>query len=257
MSAEPPVQQGRRHGEALTATAAVVLFFTMAAMLAFEHSDTPPAPIDYRGPASPAPAQNWLVVPVPFVSAHLRSLPPSTTDTTTAFAPRDAYRGDGTSGVVVHDRQEIPVFDAPGGRAFAQLPAQQLSADTWLPVIGQQDGWLGTGQLSIAQQQQVRVHLGSERLHPIRDGRPAGTWTGVDRRRAHADRCGAHLSPRRNPGSAADVLPADPHPRHAQHGPGSRRQRTGHRRRPHPPDRGRITSESRLHPGPEHRVARV
>jgi hypothetical protein len=176
MSAESPVRPRRRHVEALAVTAVVVLLFTVAAVLVFGHRDPTPLPIDYYRPSAPAPAGTSPAVPVPVVSAQqLRRLPASTTNTTIARAPRDAHRGDGTSGAVVHDRRQVPVFDAPaavpsGGTRRNGLQLQLPSRPNG------STGWLGTGQLIIAlSSHEIRVHLGSARLQLLRDGRPAGT----------------------------------------------------------------------------------
>lgn len=95
--------------------------------------------------AQPAPTP---VAPPPPVAAgpvkpdELARLPKATTFGTTPDAPPDTRPRARPSGLVVHPNRTVPVYAKPGGQPIAALPATQLGADTWLPVIEQKPGWL-------------------------------------------------------------------------------------------------------------------
>lgn len=123
----------------------------------------------------------------------LTALIASTTNAKLPRAPRDTDPLATTDGEVVHPRRTLPVYAAPGSRPFAKVPTQQLKNDTWLPVIGQRDGWTkvllpsrpngSTGWLKSSQLEQrespylIRVHVGSRRLKLVRDGAEVGSWS--------------------------------------------------------------------------------
>jgi L,D-transpeptidase catalytic domain len=194
MSANRPAEPAARHQQGLTVTVIVVLLLAAAAALIFGRDATPQMPAVPHNSASQIPVDTSPPIPVPFVSAQqLAKLPATTTDATIAAAPRDTRRSDDTAGVVVHNRQPVAVFATAGGRPFARLPVTQLGADTWLPVIGQQSGWvqvllpsrpngsmgwLSTDQLSLARSNdEIRIHLAANRLQLVRSGRITGSWT--------------------------------------------------------------------------------
>lgn len=137
----------------------------------------PPAPA--AAPAAPG------VVPA------ADELPLSSTYTTVDGAPTDMGTGT-TDGTVVHPLRETPVRDAPDGRAIARMASEQFG-DTWLPVIGEQGGWLhvllpskparSTGWILAADVRRattpyvITVHLASKRLELVKNGTVTDTWT--------------------------------------------------------------------------------
>lgn len=138
-------------------------------------------------PAAPEAARNAVSGVDPVTAA----LPESTTYTTIDGAPIDATPENATDGLVVHPKRETPVHDAPDGRPFARLPKDQFGA-TWLPVIGQQPGWVqvllpskpngSTGWIRSADVDDattpyvVNVHLRSKDLQLVKDGKLIETW---------------------------------------------------------------------------------
>jgi lipoprotein-anchoring transpeptidase ErfK/SrfK len=139
------------------------------------------------------------ITPVPVVAArsvpNLDALPQATTYATTPEAPADVNLQEIPAGTVVHPRARIPAFTEPGGPAFAVLPPQEISSDTWVPVIATESGWVqvllpsrpngSTGWLStqdngldIAQTPfRIEVDRADFRLHLFRDGQEVGAWT--------------------------------------------------------------------------------
>ncbi|MEV6527655.1 L,D-transpeptidase family protein [Longispora sp. NPDC051575] len=132
-------------------------------------------------------------VAVPEVSAErLASLVEATTWTTVSAAPVDTDRQASGTGLVVHNDQAVPVFDAPGGTPIARLPQRQGASATWLPVIGGQTGWFlvllparpngASGWISASGVQvahspfEIHTSLSSMRLDLLRDGAVIGSW---------------------------------------------------------------------------------
>jgi len=163
-------------------------------------------------------------VPRPFVAlGDVRALPLATPGGDFPNAPKDRRPGRGTTGVVVHPRTLTPVFDRPGGTAFAALPSTLLGYETWLPVISYQNGWvkvllptrpggvtgwLDTDQLTSAMTGvEIRIYLRAGRLHLVREGRIAGIWRTEPRGARNAISGGRTflLAVRRDPRSRGDV----------------------------------------------------
>jgi lipoprotein-anchoring transpeptidase ErfK/SrfK len=119
-------------------------------------------------------------------------LPVSSTYTTVEGAPTDPDAAGRTDGLVVHPIRETPVHDGPDGRAIARMETTQFG-DTWLPVIGEENGWVhvllpsrpsgSSGWIRSADVERARtpyviqVHLESMSLELVRDGRVVGQWT--------------------------------------------------------------------------------
>lgn len=128
---------------------------------------------------------------VDLASVDMKSLKPSNTETRVKAAPKDAEQEQATSGVVVHPKRKVPVFDEPGGTAIAKLAPQQFG-DTWVPVIDQADGWYqvmlpsrpngSTGwirdeKLTEARSHHlIRVHTTSRTVELFEDGDLVGSW---------------------------------------------------------------------------------
>ncbi|MFF4236042.1 L,D-transpeptidase [Actinomadura geliboluensis] len=127
-------------------------------------------------------------------------VPEATTFTTVRGAPEDGAPGaagadgaGGTDGTVVHPTGPAPVFDRPGGRRIATLPATQLGGPTWVPVVetsgewrrvllpsrpNRASGWLaGTGLRTARTPYTVRVEVAKRQLTLLKSGRLAGRWT--------------------------------------------------------------------------------
>jgi hypothetical protein len=150
-----------------------------------------------RIPDGPRPGRHarrsTFKTPVPYVAlGDVRTLPVASPAGVFRGAPIDRRRGRATTGVIVHPRSLVPVFDQPGGRPFASLPTALLGYDTWLPVIGYQTGWVRvllparpagvTGWLdgdrlaAALTRTEIRIYLRAGRLHLVQDGRTAGIW---------------------------------------------------------------------------------
>ncbi len=71
---------------------------------------------------------------------QLTDLPEATTFGELTGAPEDPGTED--TGKVVHPKQDMAVYDSPGGEPFARLPAQQISSPTWAPVVAEQGDWV-------------------------------------------------------------------------------------------------------------------
>lgn len=120
----------------------------------------------------------------------LASLTPATTDTTLPDAPLDRSMAE-TEGDVVRPTTTLAVYATPGKRPFAKVPPQQFQ-DTWLPVVGREDGWVkvllpsrpngASGWLRESRVETarspyvVRVHLASRTIDIVYDGSTLGTW---------------------------------------------------------------------------------
>lgn len=155
--------------------------------------------MDHAPPATgegvPAPAQQTAAPIAPQPVLHPESLPQATTYSTIGAAPQDVNDRDAPDGTVVHPLRSIPVYRAPGAAPFAMLPVQEISSDTWVPVVAQEDGWvqvllpsrpngsvgwLSTQDSALAVTRtsyRVEVDRVAFRLTLIRDGTPVAAWT--------------------------------------------------------------------------------
>ncbi|WUH99062.1 L,D-transpeptidase [Spirillospora sp. NBC_00431] len=121
------------------------------------------------------------------------NIPAATTFTKVPGAPKDGEPGGATDGLVVHPDGPVPVFDRPGGRPVATLPAEQLGGPTWVPVVESSgawrrvllpsrpngsSGWIsGSGLRAARSPYTVRVDLAKRRLTLLKSARTAGRWT--------------------------------------------------------------------------------
>ncbi|MCU1627925.1 MAG: L,D-transpeptidase catalytic domain [Pseudonocardia sp.] len=144
------------------------------------------------GGGTPAPAPASSPSAGTAATVDVASLPESTTFTTIDGAPADPSPRAATDGRVVHPVTDTVVHDAPGGTPIARMPATQIG-DTWLPVVGEQSGWVqvllpsrpssSTGWLPAADLETavspyvIDVHLGSMTLELLRNGQRVDRWT--------------------------------------------------------------------------------
>ncbi|MFI0482709.1 L,D-transpeptidase [Actinomadura sp. 9N215] len=143
-------------------------------------------------------------------TARASKIPEATTFTTVSGAPKDpgpssdgtpggdGMPGDGTpgggrGGLVLHPDSATPIFDRPGGRPVATLPARQLGGPTWVPVVessgawrrvllpskpNRSSGWIsGDGLRAAYTPYTVRIDLAKRRLTLLKSARKAGQWT--------------------------------------------------------------------------------
>jgi lipoprotein-anchoring transpeptidase ErfK/SrfK len=149
---------------------------------------------------SPAPTANsatqqYIVPPVSVSAAQAAKLPQATTYATIPSAPTDPARFAVTNGLVVHPLAAQVVYAAPGKAPVAVLPATELGAPTWVPVVRTGAGWdqvllpsrpdhitgwiytagakLDTRHTSYL----LRVNLAAHRLSVYNDGKLLGAWT--------------------------------------------------------------------------------
>ena len=125
-------------------------------------------------------------------AAERAKLPTATTFGTVRGAPADPSPGSELDGSVVQVTKDAVVYDKPGGRAIALLPAKQLSGPTWVPVIAEKpgwrqvllpsrpnhaSGWLPDGGLKAATSSyRVDVDVKSHRLTVTDGGHRVGDW---------------------------------------------------------------------------------
>lgn len=140
------------------------------------------------GDGASAPAAGADGAPV----IEAANLQVSSTYTEIAAAPADPDPTGTTDGTVVHPIRNTPVHDGPNGAAIAQMETQQFG-DTWLPMIGEQDGWVQVllpskpastaGWIRDEDVERavtpyvVEVHLGSRTMELARDGETVGEWS--------------------------------------------------------------------------------
>ncbi|MFI5496579.1 L,D-transpeptidase [Actinoplanes sp. NPDC051859] len=171
--------------------AGVAMVLTAVTLTVVSTRHHPPAPANVgTHPITIAPAP----IAVPHVPAEvLRRLPVVDTEATLTRAPHQPTLTTAGTSSVVHNPAAVPVFTAPGGRAFARLPKTQLGNDTWLPVVAEQPGWVqvllpsrpngSAGWLAAAglrraiTRHELRVDLAAARLDLLRDGEITKSWT--------------------------------------------------------------------------------
>ena len=180
----------------LIAAAVVVALLAAAGPLT-----STPAPVVATGPASssvPGSAtgrQASEIVPaVPVEAGQLAALQEATTFTMIAGTATDPSPQAAPNGLVVHPATKVPAYASPGGPAVAAIPPQQLGSDTWLPVVGEQPGWVqvllpsrpnsstawirvGDGVTIARSPYLVVVDRSSFQLTLTRDGQQVGRWT--------------------------------------------------------------------------------
>lgn len=133
--------------------------------------------------------------PVSVSAAQAGKLPQATTYTTIPAAPTDPARFATTNGLVVHPLAAQVVYAAPGKAPVAVLPATELGAPTWVPVVQTGPGWdqvllpnrpdHSTGWIYTAGAKLdtrhtpylLRVDLAAHRLSVYNDGKLLGAWT--------------------------------------------------------------------------------
>jgi len=148
------------------------------------------------GPQAGTAAQQYVVPPVSVSAAQAGKLPQATTYTTIKGAPADPARFATTSGLVVHPLAAQIVYAGPGKAPIAVLPATELGAPTWVPVVQTGPGWdqvllpsrpdhitgwiytAGAAKLDTRHTSYLlRVNLGTHQLSVYNDGKLLGQWT--------------------------------------------------------------------------------
>lgn len=129
----------------------------------------------------------------PVSAAQLARLPQATTFGTVRGAPVDPEPSASLDGTVLHPAKDTAVYDKPGGKPIAALPAKQLKGPTWVPVIAEKAGWRqvllpsrpnhatgwlpGGGDVKEATSSyRIDVSLKQHRLTVTDGGRKAGSW---------------------------------------------------------------------------------
>jgi lipoprotein-anchoring transpeptidase ErfK/SrfK len=148
-----------------------------------------------QAPTAQSGTQGYVVPPVSVSAAQSAKLPQATTYTTIPAAPLDPARFATTNGLVVHPLAAQVVYAGPGKAPIAVLPATELGAPTWVPVVRTGPGWdqvllpsrpdhitgwiytagakLDTRHTSYL----LRVNLGAHQLSVYNDGKLLGQWT--------------------------------------------------------------------------------
>lgn len=122
----------------------------------------------------------------------LAKLVASSTKTTLKGAPKDPAAAKATTGLVVHPKRTVALYDAPDGTAFGKIKKTQFG-DTWLPAIERTEGWVrvllpsrpnsstawieDSGLEQATSPYLVRVHLGSRQLELYKDNILTGVWS--------------------------------------------------------------------------------
>ncbi|MGH3518780.1 MAG: L,D-transpeptidase [Haloechinothrix sp.] len=121
----------------------------------------------------------------------LASLTESSTHTTIE-GPADPAPQEETSGAIVHPRKMTAIHAEPNGKPIGKIGPKQLG-DTWLPVIGKQEGWVqvllpskpnsSTGWLRTAAVDRavtpylIKIHLESMKMELLFEGEEVDSWT--------------------------------------------------------------------------------
>jgi lipoprotein-anchoring transpeptidase ErfK/SrfK len=147
---------------------------------------------------APSSALAPIAAPVPVSAAEFAKLTQATTYTTVRTAAPDQDPFGVTSGLVMHPLTAQVVYLAPGKEPVAVLPATELGAPTWVPVVqaspgwdqvllpsrpNRSTGWIYTGGtadsgLMIRRSSYlIRIEVGARKLTVDEDGTPLGTWT--------------------------------------------------------------------------------
>ena len=142
-------------------------------------------------------AQAQLVAPVGVSAAEFAQLPRATTFTSIPAAPLDPDPFAVTGGLVVHPLTAQVVYGAPGKPPIGVLPATEVGAPTWVPVVQTSPGWdrvllpsrpnRATGWIFTAgaagsrlqirhSAYLIRIQTGARTLSVDDGGRPLGTW---------------------------------------------------------------------------------
>lgn len=130
---------------ALALAAAWIVSLVLLATTAETHPDAPQQPAQ---PATDTSSTDTATAdrsaaPARVVSAaSLARLPRATTFASLPGAPRDPHPQTTPAGQVLQPNRTLPLYERPGGRAFAALPTRQLDGPTWVPIIDDRPGWI-------------------------------------------------------------------------------------------------------------------
>jgi len=143
-------------------------------------------------------AAQSAVPPVRASAAELAKLPRATTFTSIAAAPLDQDPYALTGGLVVHPLEAQVLYAGPGKRPIAVLPATELGAPTWVPVVqtspgwdrvllpsrpNRATGWIFTGDNAGSRLEVrssaflIRIQIAARKLSVDDGGKSLGTWT--------------------------------------------------------------------------------
>ncbi|MGH3452153.1 MAG: L,D-transpeptidase [Haloechinothrix sp.] len=122
----------------------------------------------------------------------LASLTESSTHSQITSAPADPAPHETTDGGIVHPRKMTAIHAAPNGEPIGKIGPEQLG-DTWLPVVGKQDGWVqvllpskpnsstgwmrSSGLDNAMTPYLIKVHLESMTMELLFEGEEVDTWT--------------------------------------------------------------------------------
>jgi hypothetical protein len=142
--------------------------------LAAPASSAPPLKLTVRKAPAGLPVITYTKVPGGFPADQASA---STTPLTEGVRPND----------------KVAVYDAPGGRPRAFLPAEISGVDVTVPVVGRDQGWTAVllpsvdrtigwlapeaGLTSAPLHDQLVLKRGDHKLTWLRDGVPKGSWT--------------------------------------------------------------------------------
>lgn len=129
----------------------------------------------------------------PVSAAQLAKLPQATTFGKVPGAPADPDPTGSLDGTVLHPEKDTAVYDKPGGKPIAALPAKQLKGPTWVPVVAEKGdwrqvllpsrpngttGWLSSGGAvkEATSSYRIDVSLAKHELTVTDGGKKAGSW---------------------------------------------------------------------------------
>ena len=138
-------------------------------------------------------ARPGTAAPRPVSAARLAHLPKATTFGTVRGAPADPRPTAPLDGTVLHPARDTAVYDKPGGKPIAMLPAKQLKGPAWVPVIAKKSGWRqvllpsrpehasgwladGDGLKEASSSYRIEVDLAKHRLSVSDGDKKAGSW---------------------------------------------------------------------------------
>lgn len=102
----------------------------------------PPLPVPHGSAPITAQEDPSAIAPRVPSAQELAGLPKAVIGAAMKAAPVDPAPSVTPGSTVLHPTQDVPVYSEPGGCAFAVLPARQVVAPTWVPVVERRPGWV-------------------------------------------------------------------------------------------------------------------